>query len=76
MMGPSADGTGWVNFNNKCSCGYHMPLPASHGKHCPKCGIQVATYLEMQGKPTCKSCGKTTNTTDNFCTECGKPVIK
>lgn len=78
MMGPSANGTGWVNYNNKCPCGYYMPLPASHGKHCPKCGVQVATYPEMQGKgkskSTCRSCGEAISDTDNFCIECGERV--
>ena len=48
MIGPSADGKGWVNINNRCACGRRMPLPESHGKHCPDCGTKVPTWEEMR----------------------------
>ena len=83
MMGPSADGTGWVNDNNTCKgddCDQRMPLPESHGKHCTKCGTRVATWKEMQtgpnvpsAPPTC-SCGAKVKVGDKFCAKCGEEV--
>jgi len=40
MIGPSAD--------DRCACGRRMPLPESHGKHCPDCGTKVPTWEEMR----------------------------
>lgn len=82
MMGPSADGTGWVNMNNMCQgtdCDQRMPLPQSHGKHCPSCATRVPTLAEMQAgpdappAPTC-SCGEKVNAGDRFCTDCGAAI--
>lgn len=78
-MGPSADGSGWVNYNNTCQgdgCDQRMPLPKSHGKHCPKCGTCVPTWNEMQAGsqkpvPTCPSCDAKVKVGDRFCGECG-----
>ena len=53
-MGPSSDGTGWVNDNNTCKgddCDQRMSLPESHGKYCTKCGTRVPTWEEMQAGP-------------------------
>ena len=79
MIGPSADGNGWVNINNKCAgCGTRMPLPESHGKHCPDCGLRVLTWEEMRPVPRaelpkpatcCPKCG--VKGSGRFCTECG-----
>jgi len=60
MMGPSADGNGWVNINNICQgdCDQRMPLPESHGKHCPKCGTRVPTWADMQTGPKAPAVGE------------------
>lgn len=88
MMGPSADGKGWVNINNKCQgagCDQCMPLPQSHGKHCPKCGVRVLDWSEMPANLnpdnlnpspalTC-SCGAKVKPGDRFCTDCGEAIL-
>ena len=89
MMGPSADGSGWVNINNRCQgdagkCRRRMPLPANHGKHCPDCGTKVPTWEEMKHGPggppkrgtdrCCPKCGA--GGAGDYCTECGTPMAK
>jgi len=83
MVGPSADGKAWVNPNNRCrglggACGAPMPLPASHGRHCPQCGARVPTWEEMQtgalpepGLPRVCECGEAVTPYAKFCTRCG-----
>ncbi len=81
MMGPSSDGKGWVNYNNTCrgaDCDQRMPLPDSHGKHCPKCGTKVATWDEMQAPPTAAptcSCGAQAKVGDRFCDDCREATL-
>jgi len=83
MKGPTTDGSALFDINNKChKCEHPMPLPSSHGKHCPDCGTRVMTYAEMQkGPPTppakcCPECGAEVGQKDKFCTECGTRVNK
>ena len=75
MIGYNASGE-WVDFTNKCSCGWLMPLPQSHGKHCPKCGTRCASQPSLVGAnaPKCPSCEATVKVRDKFCTECGAAI--
>lgn len=53
-VGPSVDGKGWVNINNKCKCGHGMPLPESYGKYCSECGTRQPTWEEPPQYPGVK----------------------
>lgn len=77
MIGPNANGE-WVDFTNKCSCGWLMPLPQSQGKSCPKCGTRVLNCGMQTGLGVntlkCPSCEATVKVGDKFCTECGAAI--
>lgn len=81
-VGPSGDGNGWVNPNNRCQgrdreCGRLMPLPASHGRHCPDCGTRVLTWEEMQSgrrSDACPKCGQAAEATSAYCEACGQAI--
>lgn len=72
-----------MDINNRCrgrdgKCGCRMPLPESHGRHCPVCGTRVLTWEEMQSgpeaAPSCPKCGEVAEATSAYCKACGQTL--